>query len=96
MRHVLTFLVLVLAPAGLQASTSEPHTCYAWSDAAPIVQREKLMSAKDMQEQTRKQLDGALLRLTLCEEKGQFVYKLVVQDDGGKVKHVTVNAKAPF
>ena len=65
---------------------------------APVgfVLQEKLASAKDVHQVAREKLDGELLRITLCEEKGQFVYKLVVQQEGGRLRYLTVDARAPF
>ncbi len=89
-------LICLLVPGGVLAAAAQDDKCYEWSDAAVIVRREKLASAKDVHEQSRSRLDGELLRITLCEEKGHFVYKLIVQEGGGKVRHLTVDARAPF
>ena len=92
----LILLICLLVPGGAYAAAAKDDKCYEWSDAAPIVRREKLASAKDVHEQTRKRLEGELLRITLCEEKGHYVYKLIVQEGGGKVRNLTVDARAPF
>lgn len=92
----LILLIFLVIPDGLlHAAAADQDKCYEWSDAAPIVRREKLASAKDVHDQARRRLDGDLIRITLCEEKGEFVYKLIVQD-GGKLRNLTVNARAPF
>ena len=95
MRSLRTLVAMLVVCGGFQPAVAQQGKCYEWSDAAPIVRREKLMSAKDVHEQARRRFDGELIRITLCEEKGQFVYKLVLQD-GGKVRYLTVDARAPF
>lgn len=92
----LILLICLMIPGGVHAAAAEDDKCYEWTDAAPIVRREKLASAKEVHEQTRKRMDGELLRITLCEEKGQFVYKLIVQEGGGRLRNLTVDARAPF
>ena len=96
MRTLLLLVAALACPGGLCAAVAEQDKCYDWTDAAPIVRREKLASAKDVHQVAREKLDGELLRITLCEEKGQFVYKLVVQQEGGRLRYLTVDARAPF
>lgn len=96
MRSLLAIIALLLCPAGLSAAVAEQDRCYDWTEAAPIVRREKLASAKDVHQQAREKLEGELIRITLCEEKGQFVYKLVVQQGSGRFRYFTVDARAPF
>lgn len=94
--HIAILVAATLAQAA-HARASEADKCYpSWTEAAPIVKREQLVSAKDVHEQARKRQIGEPIRITLCEEKGQFVYRLVLQDASGKVKNLTVNARRPF
>lgn len=99
MRRLLDIALLaaaILAPMPL-APASEADKCYpSWTEAAPIVKREQLVSAKDIHEQARKRQIGEPIRITLCEEKGHYVYRLVLQDASGKVRNLTVNARRPF
>lgn len=94
MRHLLLILASILTPAA-QAAVAQDR-CYEWTDAAPIVQRENLMSSKDLHDETRKRLQSELVRVSLCEEKGQFVYKLVLMEGSGRLKYITVSARQPF
>lgn len=95
MRKLMILLAFLLTPGSIFAAVAEQGKCYEWTEAAPIVAREKLASAKDVHEQARKRLPGQLIRITLCEDKGQFIYKLVLQE-GSRVRHLTVDARAPF
>jgi len=97
MRFLLLNLALLPSLGGpASAAAADSDRCYNWTDAAPIVRQEKLVSARDMHDLARSKLEGELIRITLCEERGQFVYKLVVKNDGGRVRYLTVDARAPF
>jgi len=67
--------------------------CYGeWSEAAPIVAREKLRSAVDVQDMAREELGGDVVRILLCEEDEGFVYRLVLRRLDGHIGTVTVTA----
>jgi uncharacterized membrane protein YkoI len=89
-------LIMLAFPGALHAAAAQQDRCYEWSDAAPIVRRENLFSAKDLHEQARRKIEGDLIRITLCEHNGDYVYRLVVQHPGGRVRHMMVDARAPF
>ena len=89
-------LALVLgAPA--EAIASPDSQCWAdWSAAAPIVHKEKLMPAKDLRGLMEARKTGQLLTITLCQEKGKYLYKLVILGAAGRVENLTVDARKPF
>lgn len=96
-RAVPIVALLILAWAGTSPAHAQDGRCHTdWSDAAPIVKRENLVPAREVHEQVRKRHLGEPIRITLCEEKGQFVYRLVLQDGAGKVKNLTLDARKPF
>lgn len=71
--------------------------CYSdWSDAGPIVRKNDLTPATELPKLARSKVDGDLAKITLCEEGGTFVYKLVFFDAAGQVINLTVDAKNPF
>jgi uncharacterized membrane protein YkoI len=95
----LLLLLTVLATAGgAQASAPvEEDRCWAdWSAAAPIVHRESLLPAKDVRALAQKGSHGQLLNITLCAEKGRYVYRLLILRSAGTVDALTVDARTPF
>ncbi len=99
MRNALHIVALAAALGAHVPRTfaSEAEKCYSsWSEAAPIVKREQLATAKEIHEQVRKRNLGEPIRITLCEEKGRFAYRLMLQDGSGKVKNLTIDARRPF
>ena len=79
------------------AAANPAERCYAdWSEAAEIVRAQALVTAKDVHERARIGQIGDVVRMTLCEDKGRYVYRLVVREAKGQVIKLTVDAKAPF
>jgi len=67
-----------------------------WSIAAPIVHREKLATVETLSAITAIEIPGSIVKTTLCEEDGAFVYRLVVREADGKLTSHTVDARSPF
>lgn len=91
--------VLVILAAALQALPAPAHAagCFDdWSDAAPIMLREKLLGTRELHEQARRHLHGDLIRITLCQEGPRYTYRLLVRDPLGRLTAVTVDARHPF
>ena len=88
--------------AGLLVAGSVPalsaERCYGdWSDAAPIVVREQLRSARDVQELARVEHSSDVVRILLCEAGEGFVYRLVLRRLDGRIGTLTVSAmRAPI
>lgn len=71
--------------------------CYAdWSVAATIVRRESLMTVEELTDRAGPKVSGTILKTTLCRRDGMFVYRLVVRDKHGRLKHMTVDARRPL
>jgi hypothetical protein len=99
---LLATLALLTGLVPAHAVAAEPP-CYAdWSDAAPVVARERLVAASEMQELARRRLAGELVRITLCRldagrgGEAQFVYRIVMRDGRGRITNMTVDARRPF
>ena len=94
MRLIIASLVasaVALPPVGAT------ETCIAdWSDAASIVHQNKLTTVEALSRIATAQLPGAIVKTTLCEENGTFVYRLLVRDLHGKLTAHTVDARSPF
>lgn len=79
------------------ASANPPERCYAdWSQAAEIVRAQALVTAKDVHERARTGRIGDVVRMTLCEDNGRFIYRLVVREEKGQVVKLIVDARQPF
>jgi uncharacterized membrane protein YkoI len=99
----LTHRIPLLAAACLAATAIAPASaaradaCYAdWTEALAIINREKLVTMEQLSPITRAQEAGDILKSTLCEEQGRYVYRLVVRDRRGRLKNLVVDARRPF
>lgn len=96
-RTRLIVLPAVLAGLCPGMASAQNAGCFAdWSIAAPIVRREKLLSVEQLNQIAQNRFAGHLLRTTLCEDGGRFVYRLVVRDGKGVIQSVVVDARRPF
>jgi hypothetical protein len=92
----LAALPLALATPALAAPPVTAECFADWSEAAPVVVREQLTPARNVQELAQRHVAGALVHITLCREPRRYVYRLVVRDAAGRVSHRTVDARDPF
>lgn len=98
MSRRLTISFVVVALAAFLSPTAEHEAraaarCYGeWSEAAPIVAREKLRSALDVKDMAREKLGGDVVRIVLCEGNEGFVYRLVLRRLDGHIGTLTVSA----
>lgn len=87
--------LLALSPA--PAAIGESVRCFDdWSDAAPIVQSERLVPARELQAWVRKRLKGKVIRVTLCQDGDRYIYRLLVREPKGRIRNRTVEAKGPL
>jgi hypothetical protein len=89
-------LATLVHATGADASTPADSCYAAWSDAAPVVQRESLTAVRDIHAQARQRNLGDVVRVTLCTQEGRFVYRLIVREPRGRVVPLTVDARQPF
>jgi hypothetical protein len=72
-------------------------SCIAdWSIAAPIVHAQGLTTVETLSRIAATEMPGVIVKTTLCEEKGAFVYRILVRDERGKLINRTVDARQPF
>ena len=91
LRIAFLMLPLVAAPAPARAA------CIAdWSIAAPIVHKEGLTTVEALARLAQAKISGNIVKTTLCEESGSFVYRLVIRDLQGRLSNHTVDARSPF
>jgi hypothetical protein len=87
----------VLGLAGALAQAPAPPRCYAeWAEAALIVRKEALVAVDRLQALTRSRIAGELVKSTLCQEQGRWVYRAVVRGAGGELKSLIIDAQRPF
>ncbi len=98
MTRLLSILVVTVALAAGPAMAEGPSKCFtSWSEAAPIVKREALAAVEQVSALARTSLTGAkIMKTTLCEEHGRYVYHLVVREAAGQLKMMAVDARTPF
>lgn len=89
-------LVLLVAAAPAVAAPDDPPCIADWSDAAPIVARERLASVRNIQDLARNRYSGDLVRITLCREDSRFVYRIILRDLRGRISSLTLDARQPF
>jgi len=94
MRRIIFSLIafaVALPPVGAT------DACIAdWSIAAPIVHKEGLTTVETLSRIAAAEMPGNIVKTTLCEENGVFVYRILVRDAHGKLTGRTVDARAPF
>ena len=93
-RSIIASGLFILGLAGAaQAAPVATEICFSnWSDAAPIVARERLMPARDVQEMSRRRLPGDVVRITLCREETGYVYLLLMRDGHGRISNLKIDA----
>lgn len=95
MRQSLAIFFALLCLASAPATAGEE--CFAdWSEAAPIVRKEGLATVESLSGQARDKLDGEIVKTTLCQERGSYVFRLIVRRANGQLKSVTLDARRPF
>lgn len=87
--------LLTLSPA--PAAVGQSTQCFEdWSDAAPIVLRENLVSARDVQAWARKRLKVNVIRVTLCQDGERYFYRILVREPKGRIRNRTIEARGPL
>lgn len=88
---------IALASAAPSPASGKADRCYAdWSEAATVVRREALALSSEVQLKSRALAIGEVVRMTLCEERGRYTYRLVVRRADGVIDTLTVDARRPF
>ncbi len=101
-KHILLVSLLIpkfaLVPAASAGELrNRDTTCIAdWSIAAPIVHAQGLTTVEALSRLAAVELPGIIVKTTLCEENGAYVYRILVRDARGHLTSRTVDARAPF
>jgi len=93
----ITLAVVLLLVGFLHLSRAVAADCYSdWSIAAPIVRKEGLATVETLARRAQTKISGDIVKTTLCEEKGSFIYRLLIRDPKGRLTYKTVDARSPF
>lgn len=88
---------MALVPILALPAHAKDEACFeSWSEAAPIVQSEGLVSTHDLYQQLRDRHSGEVIRITLCREGQRFVYRVVLRQDSGRLVNHSLDARRPF
>ena len=87
---------LVAASVALAPAGATDGCITDWSLAAPIVHAQGLTTVETLSRSAAAELPGSIVKTTLCEENGSFVYHLLVRDAAGRLTTHIVDARAPF
>ena len=75
-------------------ATTEVKCWTDWSEAAVIVRREALMPVERANKAASDKHPGAeVIKVTLCEEQGKFVYHLLLREPRGQLKTELLDAR---
>lgn len=93
-------MLIVLAAAAIAISppaAGAGEKCFSdWSVAAPMVKKEGLATVETLTALARAKLPGNIVKTVLCQDDGKYFYRVVVRDDDGRLRTVTVDARKPF
>jgi hypothetical protein len=90
-------LAALLGLPSAPAAIGQSVRCFDdWSDAAPIVQREKLLPAREIHTWARKRLKGNVVRVTLCQDGERYIYRVLLREPKGRMRNRTVEARGPL
>ncbi len=96
LRLPIMILSLTALVPGAPVAEAADGDCYPdWSVAAGIVEAEKLVTVDKLISGAKTSIPGDIVKTTLCEEGGKYVFRLVVRNKGS-LKTVTVDAHEPF
>ena len=64
-----------------------------WSQAALVVRMQSLRTAQEVRDLALSRTPGKLLQMTLCREKGRYIYRVVVMSERGRMTDLVVEAR---
>ncbi len=77
---------------GMASPVARAECLNDWGAAAEVVRANGLQTVEQLSKMWPQQLKGQIIKATLCEEGGRFVYRLVVRDGAGQMKNVVLDA----
>lgn len=97
MRQRARYLLAALITMAAGAAHAADERCYTtWSEAAPVVRAQGLLDMETLiARATPGHLGGELVKTTLCNVQGRFIYRLVVREAKGRLRMVAIDAHKP-
>lgn len=75
---------------------AEPGKCIEdWAEAAAIVKAGQMMDVSDLSKIARDKYAGRIMTARLCSGDRGYFYRLVIRDDEGRARQVTIQAENP-
>lgn len=97
LRPVFATLSITLTASIIGLSPAWAETCIdRWSEAAPIVAAMDLVKMEELSAHAPAKLGGSIVKATLCQQNGSYIYSLLLRTDKGRLKSITVDARDPF
>lgn len=88
------FGIAVLAAVMMTAVAPPAHAgCVPWKSAGAIISQNSLVPGTVIYKKVQSKTGGKVISATLCENGGNFVYKIVVLGKKGDVTNLTVDAR---
>ena len=94
LQDVRAIIVAALAGILVASAPARAENCVPWSQAGPIIAKNGLVAAKSMYQSVQSRSGGKIVKASLCDHGGSFVYKFVVLGADGVVNNVTVDARS--
>jgi uncharacterized membrane protein YkoI len=95
-RHLVTALVILLLPVSAQSARTAELCIDDWSTAVPVVKEEGLATVTAVAKLARDRFKGDIVKVTLCQRDGRYVYRILMRGANGRLVPVIVDAKEPF
>jgi uncharacterized membrane protein YkoI len=95
-RQLVTALVILLLPASPQSARTAELCIDDWSTAVPVVKEEGLATVAAVAKLARDRFKGDIVKVTLCQRDGRYVYRILMRGSDGRLEPVIVDAKEPF
>jgi len=92
MALMMALAVGILTVSGPLSARAETRCFGDWSEAEPVVRRERLKTARDVLELAREQFGGDVVRIMLCKEDSGFAYRLVLRWADGRIGNMRLSA----
>ncbi len=80
---------------GLNAAADGDACLSDWAVARDVVRRENLMTVEELAQSSPPKFNGQIVKATLCREANGYIYRLVVRDNGGRLRSLIIDAQSP-